>query len=440
MKAQVITDAALWFLGLSLVVGQLLRLPLWGQSGGLLVSDIAVVLVLGIAFLQYCRHLLTIPPAGGTPPMAVANYSLLTTPFIIWSLLTLAVNASSLAPIELTIAFSYWLRTSAYLALLPALLYLTRDPRYYRTLARSFIGAGGILVIIGLLQVFFLPNVAAFPALLLTITGGGWDPHEGRLLSTWLDPNFFGAFAVIFLFYISPKKTIGHAFFSVLTAAALILTQSRSNFVSLTLTLLALSPLIVLGLVRQRRRSRLALSASLLSIVVLTLSIAALSLGERLSGLFRYDPTVQARGEALAAAWRLAQETPLLGVGYNAWQFTDLRAGLVSDLTLHSRAGTDNSWLTLLVTTGLPGLFLFAAPWLALATATARRWLLLLDPASLAALLSIFFLALHAQFVNSFLYAHLLLTLACVCALSAPPANPDFDELSRVAGKPTKAS
>lgn len=418
MKARVLADAALWFLGLSLIVGQLLRLPLWGQSGGLLVSDIAVVATLASAYVKYLSR--SAAPASANR-LLTTHYSLLTTPFIIWSLLTLAAAASSLAPRELTIAFSYWLRTSFYLTLLPTLLYLTRDPRYYRTLTHSFIGAGGALVVLGLLQVFFLPNVAVFPSFILTIAGGGWDPHEGRLVSTWLDPNFFGAFAVIFLFYVSPKKTVGHAFLSVLTVAALILTQSRSSFVALTLTLLGLSPLILLGLTRQHSKNRLALCASLLSIVVLTLSIAALALGDRLAGLFSYDPNVQARMEALTAIWRLAQEAPLFGVGYNAWQFTALRAGLASDLTLHSRAGTDNSWLTLLVTTGLPGLFLFAAPWLTLATTTTRRWLLLLDPASLAALLSIFFLALHAQFVNSFLYAHLLITLACVCALSAPP-------------------
>ena len=47
---------AISLLAVSLTLGQLVRLPLPGQGGGLLVSDVAVILTLGAALIQFLRN------------------------------------------------------------------------------------------------------------------------------------------------------------------------------------------------------------------------------------------------------------------------------------------------------------------------------------------------------------------------------------------------
>ncbi len=186
-----IVRSSLYFLALSLIVGQTIRLPVFGQSGGLLISDIAVIAVLILAIIRYC--------VSGNRNRHTSYYVLLTTPFILWSLVALILQAGQLTPLELVVAGSYWIRTGSYLLLLPALLCMVYDQASFQALRRSFIVTTLCLVGLGAAQLLLWPRLAALPALLVFTTSGGWDPHEGRLVSTWLDPNFIGAFLSIAL-------------------------------------------------------------------------------------------------------------------------------------------------------------------------------------------------------------------------------------------------
>jgi O-antigen ligase len=429
-----IAALGVWLLAISLVLGQLVRFPLPGQSGGVLVSDIAVVFMLLVAGSKY-----GVRQFGGqvsrNKRIPSTFYVILTTPFILWSLFTLVIHIGDYSTSELAIAFSYWLRTSSYLLLLPALLWVAREQRVYQALGRSFVSAIVVLLGIGFIQILFFPQLAALPASLLALSGGGWDPHEGRLVSSWLDPNFFGAFAGLALlyavgsFFTQSSTRRSQIFFLVLTLAlgvAGILTQSRSSVIAAVAAVFILSPLILLRLASQRTTGLLPAVIGLGSLAVIVVGLAALGLGDRLAGLLTQDPTVQLRLDSLVIVWRMAKEHPLVGVGYNAFQFAARDAGLSDGVSLHSRAGADNSFLTLAVTTGIPGLLLFCLPWLSSAGNLLWRWLVNGQVVAITSVVSVLTLAIHAQFVNSFLYAHLLIVLVIVIVLAE--AAPAYDQ------------
>jgi len=127
---------------------------------------------------------------------------------------------------------------------------------------------------------------------------------------------------------------------------------------------------------------------------------------------------VEGRINSLELVWELAVDNSFIGAGYNRYQYVAQSAGLIGDFQIHSRAGAENSLLTLWVTTGVLGVGLFFVPWLALATWLVRRWWLNNQWQALAAAFSIVALFVQSQFINSFLYAHLLAVLALVVAMA----------------------
>ncbi|MFH1353867.1 MAG: O-antigen ligase family protein [bacterium] len=397
----------------SLVIGQVLRFPLPGQGGGLLISDLAVVIILISALISLIFN---------TKKLPVTSYQLLVTitPFILWSLFTLIIRVPELGLPNSAVAFAYWSRLAAHLLLLPALLILFQDARIAATARRGLIITTTILILLGFLQLWLVPDFS-------TLTKLGWDPHQNRLTSTWLDPNFFGAFLAIMLPFIIIRTTRqacppklqrrwNPSLLLVLVALiiiALLLTQSRSALIALTLSTLIFSPLIIARALHRVTRARLVAAISSLLLILLLLGSAAFLLHDRLVGIVILDATARLRLDALKEVWPLAEQHALLGVGYNAYQFAAAKAGLISDFNIHSRAGADNSLLTLWITTGLIGVILFFFPWA----------FIMLRTRSLLVLFSFTTLLIHSQFVNSFLYSHLLITLIVITALALTAGN-----------------
>lgn len=407
---------AVALLAVSLIAGQTLRFPLPGQGGGLLVSDVAVVLVLFAAARKYYRSYQL--------PITRYRLLLLLLPFILWSLFTLLVRVPQLGSINSLIAASYWVRLTVYLLLLPALLVLWQDATI-RTFSRKTLGAAIFtLLLLGFFQLLFLSDLGP-------LTAQGWDPHQARLVSTWLDPNFFGAFLVIALPYLiaSVRQMKNLSMLQItndgsqitLLLLALALTRSRSSLLALAAMLLVFLFLLTLRAYHQKISVHTAMrAAAAVGLIIAWGFLAALLLGERVWGIVQFDPTVVLRFESLGMVWSaLAERRFLVGVGYNAYQFAAHEAGIIEDFTIHSRAGADNSWLTLWVTTGVIGIILFLLPWVAMMRSFIRRWLLHGSRESLAATLAFSALFIHSQFVNSFLYGHLLIVLIIIFALAA---------------------
>lgn len=407
---------ALWLIGISLVAGQLLRLPLPSQGGGLLLSDFAAASILGAAVVRGRYRL---------PSRQVRIILLSSLPFLTWAIGALVLNPLDLTIRELAIAASYWARLAVYVLLVPALLVLIEHhPPYYRVLEYSFYAAIVGLVTLGYVQLWVVPELATL--------GGGWDPHRYRFVSTWLDPNFLGMFLVITLLWLSrpggarKHRNLPHLVLIIAAVGGLLLTQSRSSLMAAAVASMVVVPwLITSYLPRLKAAQKLMVSSTVVIALIISAGIGGVLLKERLTGLLSgTDPTVAIRYVALQHVWGLVQEHGWLGVGYNAYQFAALRQGLIGDFTIHSRAGSDNSWLTVWVTTGIAGLLLFIGLWLTIAGQLIARWRQDHRPTAAATLIALLAMVAHSQFVNSMLYAHLLVTLAIVVALALASPHP----------------
>lgn len=431
----------------SVVIGQIVRFPLPGQGGGLLLSDVAVIAVLVSAALRLLHN--------PRLPTVAKQWVLLLLPFIAWSLASNLLNSPAYSREELLIMYAYWLRLISYLLLLPALCVLfaahAQPKRFW------FIAGSGLvcLLLLGFLQLWLFPDLNSlsdsflegWPASRLVLrslgVGGsfdvgwpasrsfseGWDPHANRLVSTWFDPNLLGAALAISLpplvaFAVSEwhrKTVIGKALFSSIITAlltALVLTRSRSSLIALSAGLLLVSIPVVFRVVRQRKRPSIVLLGTAITSALVVIVLAIALLGARAYGLVTPDATINARLSSYVSAWQLATVHPWMGVGYNAYQFAARDAGLLADFAIHSRAGADTSFLTLAVTTGIPGVFLFMLPWLYIGHNVLRQWIKHGWGMSIAAITSVLILWLHSLMVNSLLYAHLLIVISIVVALA----------------------
>ncbi|MEX1112271.1 MAG: O-antigen ligase family protein [Candidatus Andersenbacteria bacterium] len=409
--ALVFPRIAIWFLAVSVIVGQLVRVPVLGQGGGVLLSDIAAVVVIGAGLLKWKQRTAPLPSA------VVLSISLVA-PFIIWSLGSLLINVDSLPPSGSSVALLYWLRTSTYILLIPVLGFLASDTRYRRELHRGLVVVVAVLIGLGFLQLVLASDLSF-------LSQYGWDPHQRRLVSSWLDPNFMGAFFLIVLPWLAvqAKNNWKYAALAAVTLIALLATQSRSSLVALAAVAGVAFPFIVWALPQKFPAvwQRISVIAVVINLVIMMFVGGVFLLGGRAGGFVRHDPTVVLRTESFSLAWqRVVQPNTLLGVGYNAYQFAAAETGLIGDFSLHSRAGADNSWVTLWATTGVLGMLLFALPWAVAAMYLGLRAVRRADWIAGAGPLAILGLFVHSQFVNSFLYAHLLIALAVVVVLSFP--------------------
>lgn len=227
----------------------------------------------------------------------------------------------------------------------------------------------GGLAILGFLQLFFYPDFAQ-------MAEKGWDPHIGRLLSTWFDPNFMGSFfaytIIIFIAIISMfwKKHVHcfqdiHSFFRShplipyllwvipLLLVAIVFTYSRSALLAFII------PFLILGIFY----FRIALIVGIVSVfILLPFSERAMQrVGDGVQSAFSLmntqsmfipDATARLRVENFQEGIDIANQHFLTGVGFNF-----IREYKVENI--HSSGGFDSSLLTVFVTSGVFGFFAF---------------------------------------------------------------------------------
>ncbi len=392
-----VARVVLWGVWASLIVGQLVRFPLPGQGGGILVSDIATLVAL---FTMLCLASVGRMKFTGRKILLACFAGV---PFLLWGFIVLIAQSGSLGFGEVAVALSYWVRLACIFALFSVLAALRSEKkRMLEPLSYVYI----TLLALGYLQRIFFPNLSG--------AEGGWDPHSARMFGTWLDPNFFGAFLAMFLPF-GAQRMHGKAgiFLAVL---AILLTQSRSVYIAVCVASILCGALwLSVSSVASIPKRRLVFGG--LSIFVLAL-LGFFLLGDRATKLFVDDPTALLRADAYRATWRyLAEDHIMFGTGYNAYQFAAKQAGLVSDFTIHSRAGSDSSILTLLVTTGVIGTGLCMAPIVFGLFWHAQKWLFVRKISSLWFIWATIVLLVHSQFTNSLLYPHILVPYLMMAAL-----------------------
>lgn len=214
------------------------------------------------------------------------------------------------------------------------------------------------LASIGLLQLIIFPDLEVLSPL-------GFDPHKYRVFSTFLDPNFLGAFLnfglAFMIFELTSKKISGVKKYVcdnkwsiisvVISGTAIFLTFSRSAYL---MFIIMLTIILV------------AKSIKLLGIFFIALVIAFLvfpPFSIRIQGAINVDDSAIARFSSWDKGLTIFQDNPILGVGFNNIRNYSQKENLVILSSVdggNSGAGIDSSLIFILATTGLVGFISFA--------------------------------------------------------------------------------
>lgn len=258
------------------------------------------------------------------------------------ALLSLLVNTKSLQPSEFIVSLLYLLRWLTF----AGVYFIVRDFNFKtkKTFLSWLVVSSFVIILLGFVQYFLYPD-------LRNLYYSGWDEHLYRLFSTFLDPNFAGAFLVLgFILSLGLNRNLW--FVSILTFVAILLTYSRSAFL-----MFAASICVFLLLIGKKK-----LLVGILLLLVVGIILIPKNLKSEGVNLLR-TASITARQEEAKKALLIVRENPIFGVGFNAYRWAQIRYGLIQKTDIHSGAGTDNSFLFVLATTGVIGFCAFIYLW-----------------------------------------------------------------------------
>ncbi|MDP3948292.1 MAG: O-antigen ligase family protein [bacterium] len=322
-------------LAFAITAGQLIRVLIGTQ--GITALDITVALFCLIGLLKIKFHLQK-PPSQITAALifiAVTGVSLIFTPL-------------HLKPVEYIISFSYTIRFFLYV-IFAWLTFSGAFGNIQKNLGKVFLLSGISFAVLGILQFIFFPDSS-----FLTIAG--WDPHYFRTVSTFLDPNFAGAFLVLILLLLPALRgvitTKQSSLIFILVYLALLTTFSRSSYLMFLVSGLTFSFL---------KKSKIFAFATIILFVIL------------LAGFQVYTNLVSEPrniDRARSASFRLNtwqqgltlfQSHPFLGVGFNSYRYAlkDYNLGDEQFLQSHGSSSNDSSLLFVASTTGILGLLAY---------------------------------------------------------------------------------
>ena len=316
-------------------------------------------------------------------------------PVLIFStvaLLSLILNARLLNINELFVSSLYFIRWIAYASII--FIIPMFDNPFKKIITKFLILIGALIVVLGYIQYLLYPNLRNLYYL-------GWDEHLYRLFSTFLDPNFAGAFFVLYFLFLlnilieSFKKqsrifSLYLGVIAFLTLIAIFLTYSRS-----ALLMLIVGAFVFLFLNTKKTQA-------ILVVVIFLLSTTLVPKAYKTEGtnFFRIASSEARLGSAKQAI-EIIRKNPFFGVGFNAYRYAKSRYGFQPSMLegSHADAGTDNSFLFLLATTGVIGFIAYLYMWFKILKINIRSKLLI---ASISALF------VDSLFVNSLFYSFLM--------------------------------
>lgn len=342
---------------ISPVTGELWRIPVFGLN--LLLTDVITPLVLICWVIDKIKN---------DRKIRLGKIGKATLVFVFIVLISYFINMLRFDLSQMISAGAYMARLFMYLSLIFVtfdVLDRDKDNLFLFSIITRFFLSMLIIVTLGFLQLKYFPSF-----LDLAMYLNGWDPHIGRLLSTWFDPNFIGGYLAFILtistslsvYFAKNKKNklfISSALLSFFGIFALYLTYSRSSYLAILLSL------CVLALLKSRK---LLIVIAVLSLVAFAgsdrlreRSIDAFDSAKSLIGLDAQkalDPTAKLRIESWGYAWEIIQDHPLIGIGYSRYKYeiNDRGYGSLGD---HASGGSDSSLLTIWATTGIFGLLAY---------------------------------------------------------------------------------
>lgn len=313
--------------------------------------------------------------------------------FVLTGFFSLIVNSIDLSISEFLTSFSYSLRWAAYTGIFFVVYDFDRE--FKKNISKLLIIVGSLIVGLGYIQYFFYSNLRNLYYL-------GWDEHMHRMFSVFLDPNFAGAFFVLFfLFLVSiflKNKSVLIGLLLILTLGAIFLTFSRSAMI-----MLIVSSSLLFVLMNKKKWI-----AILLGLIFLVLSASSKYFNIENINLFRIVSS-EARLETAKKAIGIIKDHPVFGIGFNAYRYAKLGYGLKRDnvgTISHADAGVDNSILFILATTGVVGFLFYGI-----------MWIRILKTTSVLAVASIIGIFIDSLFVNSLFYTYIMFWLWVIIGL-----------------------
>lgn len=403
--------AFFWAILSCLILGLLARIDIGG--GGILVTDILLPL---FCFVWAGKKIIANEKFPNIPWIK-AGFVFVLLAFLSWwwGVMHLDVKSS-------LVSMAYGLRLLTFLGFGCAALDIFQNAQRQKKSAdffTPFFWIVAVVVGLGFLQFYLVPDISTYS------TEGGWDPHIGRLLGTWLDPNYLAGFLGFVLplmvaVWYNEKKFRGKFWLGILilaTFAALFLTFSRSGYLAAGLGLIFFfawkdpkviligAGVVILGITfNERAQQRIGELAGTMASILL-------------QDTDEIDPTASLRIQNWGKSFDLFKKYPFTGVGYNTYRYRAAEEGIV-DENYFSAGGADSTHLTVLVTTGVFGFWAYLY-WLWRMFSThfglfwkqrknPKRWLQL---AYCAGGISLF---VHASFVNSLFFPLIFLVVMAV--------------------------
>lgn len=389
-----------WLLLISLLIGQLVRIPVGGTQ--LLVSDGIMVILLVAWLINILVRRQKI--AWGFEWYALVGFWLVS--FLIN--LSKINQYSSETSIQM---WMYWVRLVVYTLSLPITRSIAQWYGNTYSFFKWYIWTGFVFLLIGFVQLKVVPDISF-------LTDFGWDPHQGRLLSSFLDPNFAGAwlillFGVSYGIFLSNKEwTDQKIIWSVVSALfflGIVLTLSRSAYVGLGVVF------VLLSWWKDKRMLLMGFFAGLLLVV------SNPRIYERIQGIASIDETAQLRLVSWQQGYEVIEDNWWWGIGYNTLATEQLRRGFIDDPEVHSAGGFDSSYLTVWSTMGLIGLTIFVLFWVILMSLLMKKYFqyqeMLVGWSALGVFAGVLGVLIHAQFTNSLLYPHVLMPVLVLIAI-----------------------
>lgn len=379
---------------LSIATGEILRIGI-GSSVAFRLLDFMVFLSVSVFFLN------TIFVSKKFPDVRLKN-SVFVFTFI--GLFSLLVNVAYLTVDQISVAGLYLLRWIMYT--LSYFVVISIGKKLSSLIVKLLLAVGSIIVIMGYFQYFLYPNLRNLFYL-------GWDEHNYRMFSVFLDPNFAGSFFVLFFVFVAHQlrgelagnKHRGnialYGVLSIITFIAVFLTYSRSAFLMLLVS--SFTYLILAG-----RKKFLAYFLVIISLVLLALLP---TFNKDNTNLLRRTSSI-ARVESYTNALKLIEEHPLLGVGFNAYRYAQLRYGLKVAKTgfpNHADAGADSSILFVWATTGIVGLIAYLYMWMKIVELGHRKADSKKSNLAIVLLSSVAGVFVSSLFINSLFYPVMML-------------------------------
>lgn len=377
----------------SIIPGQTLRFELGGQ-GAITLTDIFVALT-GFLFILHSlliKKSLKIPQKIFFPALL----------FTLASLTSLYLSLTDFTLREILISSFFLIRFFIYFFLAVVVYNVVKKEQILGWI-HAFLLIGFIFTVIGFFQFVTFSDLSS-------LTSQGWDPHQKRIVSSLIDPNFSGLiFAFLAAFssslYLFKKNKI-YLLMSIISYIALVLTFSRSSYLA------AVAIILTIGLLKSPK-------LLILSLFIFSLSFFALpQMRSRIMGALTLDETSQARLQSWQNAIRIFLDQPLFGVGFNTYRYAQAKYGFFppGELGGHSGSGSDSSFLLTLATTGIFGTSFFVFLLISIFNTFKKR--VNISYLKLASLSSLIGLSIHSQFVNSIFFPQIMVIFWLIAGLN----------------------